>query len=186
MNFEGKDVEWKTFGEVAKIIRGTAITEKETISDEFPVIANAPNPVYSHGKYNRTGETIVIARSGAYAGLVSYWNIPFFLTDAFSIHPENTLLNTKFIYYFLKKDQAKIHQMKKGSGVPHVRAMDFESYSVPIPSLAEQERIVGILDKFDSLVNDISVGLPAEIQARRKQYEYYRGKLLDFKNRCNG
>ena len=48
-------------------------------------------------------------------------------------------------------------------------------------SLSEQERIVSILDKFDALVNDISVGLPAEIAARRKQYEYYRNKLLDFK-----
>jgi type I restriction enzyme S subunit len=52
--------------------------------------------------------------------------------------------------------------------------------------MEEQERIVGILDKFDALVNDISVGLPAEIAARRKQYEYYRGKLLDFKNVING
>ena len=71
--------------------------------------------------------------------------------------------------------------MKKGSGVPHVRAKDFESYSIPIPPLAEQERIVTILDKFDALVNDISAGLPAELNARRKQYEYYRDKLLTFK-----
>ena len=53
-------------------------------------------------------------------------------------------------------------------------------YIVPIPSLAEQERIVSILDKFDKLVNDISEGLPAELNARRKQYEYYRTKLLTF------
>jgi type I restriction enzyme S subunit len=181
LNFEGKEVEWKTLKEVSKILRGTAITEKETISGEFPVVANSPNPIYFHGKSNRSGETIVIARSGAYSGLVSYWNIPFFLTDAFSIHPDNTLFKTKFVYFFLKKEQEKIHQMKKGSGVPHVRAMDFESYSVPIPPLAEQNRIVAILDKFDKLVNDISEGLPAEIEARRKQYEYYRGKLLTFK-----
>ncbi len=55
---------------------------------------------------------------------------------------------------------------------------------IPIPSLEEQERIVAILDKFDALVNDISQGLPAEIEARRKQYEYYRDKLLTFKEKA--
>ena len=54
------------------------------------------------------------------------------------------------------------------------------NFRIPIPPLAEQERIVAILDKFDSLVHDISIGLPAELQARKKQYEYYREKLLTF------
>jgi type I restriction enzyme S subunit len=52
---------------------------------------------------------------------------------------------------------------------------------IPVPPIFEQERIVKILDKFDALVNDISIGLPAELSARRQQYEYYRGKLLTFK-----
>ena len=50
-----------------------------------------------------------------------------------------------------------------------------------MPETEEQTRIVSILDKFDALVNDLSIGLPAEIKARRKQYEYYRNKLLTFK-----
>lgn len=70
--------------------------------------------------------------------------------------------------------------MKKGAGVPHVRVADLESFEVPVPPLVEQERIVGILDRFDTLVNDLSVGLPAEITARRRQYEYYRDRLLTF------
>ena len=179
--FEGKEVEWKTLGEVGKIKRGVAFTKKQSIFGNYPVVANAPVPISFHNVANRSGECVVIARSGANAGLVSYWNEEFFLTDAFSIHPDNELLNTKFLYYFLKNLQREIHLMKKGFGVPHVRASDFEIYYVPIPPLAEQERIVDILDKFDALVNDISVGLPAEIKARRQQYEYYRGTLLSFK-----
>ncbi|MFW0861566.1 MAG: restriction endonuclease subunit S, partial [Dethiobacter sp.] len=54
-------------------------------------------------------------------------------------------------------------------------------YKIPVPSLEEQARIVAILDRFDALTNDITSGLPAEIEARRKQYEYYRDKLLTFK-----
>ncbi|NLL90394.1 MAG: restriction endonuclease subunit S, partial [Dehalococcoidales bacterium] len=56
---------------------------------------------------------------------------------------------------------------------------------IPVPPLAEQERIVAILDRFDSLVNDITTGLPAEIAARRKQYEYYRDKLLTFREKAS-
>lgn len=174
------EVEWKTLGEVGTILRGTAITEKETNPGEFPVVANGPSHNYYHDKSNRSGETIVIARSGAYAGLVSYWNQPIFLTDAFSIHPENKVLSTKFLYYFFKNDQTKIHLMSKGAGVPHVRANDFESYKIPIPPLKEQARITAILDRFDTLTHSISEGLPREIALRQKQYEHYRNLLLSF------
>lgn len=177
---DGVGVEWKALGEIGEILRGTAITEKETNSGEFPVVANGPNHNYYHDKSNRSGETIVIARSGAYAGLVSYWNKSIFLTDAFSIHPENKVLRTKFLYYLLKKDQIKIHLMGKGAGVPHVRAKDFESYRIPVPPLEEQARIVAILDKFDALTNSITEGLPREIALRQMQYEYYRDLLLSF------
>lgn len=178
--FEGKEVEWKTLSELGKIQRGAAITKKETMMGKYPVVANAPVPISFHNKSNRKGECVVVARSGANAGLITYWNDEFFLTDAFSIHPNNELLRTKFIYYFFKNLQKEIHSMKKGAGVPHVRASDFESYLIPVPSLEEQDRIVTILDKFDALINDVSIGLPAEIKARKQQYEYYRDKLLTF------
>jgi type I restriction enzyme S subunit len=186
LSFESKNVEWKMLGENASILRGSAFTKKETIAGQFPVVANGPLPISFHNQCNRQGESIVVARSGAYAGLVSYWNEPIFLTDAFSIHPDRSILSSKFLYYFLINLQDKIHKMKRGSGVPHVRASEFETYQIPVPPLKEQERIVVILDKFDALVSDISSGLPAEIEARRKQYECYRNKLLTFKHRSNG
>ncbi len=68
---------------------------------------------------------------------------------------------------------------KKGS-VPYITMPMLQNFIVPVPSFKEQERIVVILDKFDALANDISIGLPAELRARRSQYEYYRGKLLTF------
>ena len=174
-------VEWKTLREVGEIKRGVAFTKKQAVFGKFPVVANAAEPISFHNEFNRNGEFIVVARSGANAGLISYWNQELFLTDAFSIHPNDSILNTKFAFYFLKKHQREIHLMKEGSGVPHVRASDFEIYKIPILPLEEQERIVSILDKFDILTTSISEGLPKEIELRKKQYEYYRDLLLTFK-----
>jgi len=58
---------------------------------------------------------------------------------------------------------------------------DLQRVPIPLPPVDEQARIVAVLDTFDSLVNDLSIGLPAELAARRKQYEYYRDRLLTFK-----
>ena len=71
--------------------------------------------------------------------------------------------------------------MKKGGGVPHITGENLKSLEFPLPPLAEQERIVAILDRFDALCNSLTEGLPAEIALRKKQYEYYRDKLLSFK-----
>ena len=70
--------------------------------------------------------------------------------------------------------------MKKGAGVPHVRVKEFEAYDVPIPTVAEQARIVAILDKFDALTHSLTEGLPREIELRQRQYEHYRDLLLSF------
>ncbi len=181
LSFEDGEVEWKPLKEVVVFRRGTAITKKQTTSGDIPVVANGPLPTYFHGEKNREGETIVIARSGAYAGYVSFWNQPIFLTDAFSIHPDPTILKPKFVYYFLQNKQQYVHAMKKGAGVPHVRVKEFELFEIPIPPLKAQEKIVSILDKFDTLTTSISEGIPKEIELRKKQFEYYRDMLLQFK-----
>ena len=75
-----------------------------------------------------------------------------------------------------------IKKSKKGS-VPYITLPMLTDFLIPVPPLSEQERIVSILDRFEALTTDLQSGLPAEIEARRKQYEYYREKLLTFKRK---
>ncbi len=167
---------------MANLQRGTSITRKEIAPGNIPVLAGGRKPAYFHSTANRSGETLVVAGSGAYAGFVSYWAEPIFVSDGFSIKPDESQALTKYIYYVLKSNQYHIYKMKqRGGGVPHIYIKNIKLFRVPVPTLEIQQKIVAILDKFDALVNDLSTGLPAEITARRKQYEYYRDRLLTFK-----
>ena len=67
-----------------------------------------------------------------------------------------------------------------GSATPYIKLGNIENFLISIPPIEEQERIISILDKFEVISNSLSAGLPAEIEARKKQYEYYRDKLLAF------
>ena len=88
----------------------------------------------------------------------------------------------RYLYQVLADDNFFHYAMKtsKGAKMPRGNKQLIMKYEIPVPSPEEQERIVAILDKFDVLVNDISSGLPAEISARRQQYEHYRNQLLTF------
>lgn len=91
----------------------------------------------------------------------------------------------KYIAYFFQTEYF-FQQKKKyarGAKVIDIKVSDLEKISIPVPPLSEQKRIISILDKFESLVNDLSEGLPAEIAAVQEQYEYYRNKLLTFKRK---
>lgn len=84
-----------------------------------------------------------------------------------------------FYYCFLLGDWCRNNVTK--SSFATVDMNGFRTFKIPIPPLAEQTRIAAILDQFDALVNDLSIGLPAEIRARRQQYEHYRNRLLTFR-----
>ena len=170
-------VEFVKLGECCTFKRGTTITAKNAIAGDVPVLAGGQKPAYYHNVSNRAGETIVVAGSGAYAGYVSYWTIPVFLSDSFSVQPDNRLV-VKFVYYFLKNIQQKIFATKKGSGVPHVHGSSIAKFEIPLPPIEVQTEIVRILDKFTSL----EVELEAELDCRKRQYEYYRDRLLSFEN----
>lgn len=91
--------------------------------------------------------------------------------------------DVKFLYYCCFKLDDYCKECLNQSNFAAVDMKKFAKFEFPIPPLSVQQRIVDILDRFNTLCNDISSGLPAEIALRRKQYEYYRDKLLDFKER---
>ena len=93
--------------------------------------------------------------------------------------------NAKYLAYYFQTDMFSDQKRRyvRGTKVMDITANDLGKIIIPIPPMKEQQRIVAILDKFETLVNDISEGLPVEIAARRQQYEYYRDKLLTFKRK---
>ena len=174
-------VEFKPLGEVCEFQRGDTLSSKDAIEGDVPVMAGGQKPSCYHNVANRSGETIVVAGSGAYAGFVTYWNIPVFVSDAFTVNPSNCML-PKYVFYFLKNNQEKIHATKKGAGVPHVHGKDIAKFLIPVPPIEVQEEIVKILDRFA----DYAAELQAELQARKEQYEYYRNLLLTFNSSAYG
>ena len=170
-------VEYKPLGDkdVSLMQRGTSLTKKDSTEGVYPVISGGKTPAFYCNQYNRDGETITVAGSGAGAGYVQYWNEPIFVCDAFSIKGANEV-STKYLYYCLTNLQDKIYATKKGGGVPHVHISSIDKFFIPIPPPLVQEEIVKILDRFA----EYAAELQAELQARQEQYEYYRNKLLAF------
>ncbi|WP_100977460.1 restriction endonuclease subunit S [Helicobacter pylori] len=176
-----KGVEFRKLGEVCDFQKGKSITKKAVTLGKVPVISGGRQPAYYHNEANRSGETIAISSSGVYAGYVSYWDIPVFLADSFSVSPKQKTLMPKYLFHYLTTQQDAIHATKSTGGIPHVYSKDLQNFLIPIPPLEVQQEIVKILDQFSALTTDLLAGIPAEIKARKKQYEYYREKLLTFK-----
>ena len=93
--------------------------------------------------------------------------------------------NPKYLSYYFHSSMfaAQKQKLAHGTKVIEVTPSKLGDIIIPLPSMEKQNQIVAILDRFDTLCNDISEGLPAEIEARQKQYEYYRDKLLTFKEK---
>ncbi|MFP6063756.1 restriction endonuclease subunit S [Helicobacter pylori] len=167
-----KGVEFRKLGEVCDFQKGKSITKKAVTFGKVPVISGGRQPAYYHNETNRSGETIAISSSGVYAGYVSYWDIPVFLADSFSVLPKQKTLMPKYLFHYLTTQQDAIHATKSAGGIPHVYSKDLQNFLIPIPPLEIQQEIVKILDAFTEL--------NTELKARKKQYEYYQNMLLDF------
>ena len=129
----------------------------------------------------------IVARSGILKHTLPVVFIPFETTVNQDIKALTAAQNIepRYAYHVLNANSGNILQRtkKQGGTVDSLDIQKFMNYLVPLPPLPEQRRIVSILDRFDALCNDLTSGLPAEIAARQKQYEYYRDKLLTFKER---
>ena len=143
-------------------------------------------PVYGSGgiinyidTYIYDKESVLIPRKGSIRNLF-YVDKPFWTVDTiFYTIIDKEIVIPKYLYYYLSK--LNLEKLNTAGGVPSLTQAVLNKIIIPLPPLEEQQRIVDILDRFDRLCNDISEGLPAEIEARQKQYEYYREKLLSFK-----
>ena len=177
-NGGGTEIVWKTLGEVCSNIFSGKNKDRNN---------NGLYPIYGStgiiGKTNKkafSSKQILVARVGANAGYVHIAKGGYDVSDNALIIQHDKNINLKFLYYILVN--TKLNQYAKGGGQPLITARELKSIVIPLPPLEEQERIATILDKFDTLVNSISEGLPKEIALRRKQYEYYRERLLTFIN----
>lgn len=119
-----------------------------------------------------------------------YWDFKKTLTDTADIikdilafsnsdYSGDNRVFPKYLFYILQREAPTY--VNKGMGNPKLMSNVMEKISVPIPSLARQKNIVSVLERFEAICKDLTSGLPAEIAARQKQYEYYRDKLLTFK-----
>ena len=190
LNFDG--VEYKKIKDVFVRLKGTPITAakmKEIAHEDGEIrifaggktIIDAREQDIPHA--NITHVPAVLVQSRGVIDVV-YYDKPFTFKNEMWAYTADTITEVKFLYYILKNNIQHFRDAASGMGsLPQISLKVTEEFEIPIPPLEVQNRIVSILDRFDSLCNDLSSGIPAEIEARKKQYEYYRDRLLTFKEK---
>ena len=170
------NVVYRKLGEVCRIKNGR----------DYKHLGEGKVPVYGSGgimkfvdEYVYDKPTVLIPRKGSLSNLF-YVDTPFWNVDTiFYTEIDSNQICPKFLFHFLTTQ--KLEKLNMAGGVPSLTQTTLNKLPIPLPPLSEQARIVEILDKFDTLTNSISEGLPLEIQLRKQQYEYYREQLLDFR-----
>ncbi|MCR5523868.1 MAG: restriction endonuclease subunit S [Clostridia bacterium] len=172
-------VEWKKLGEVASIVRGNRVTKSDLIENgRYPVISGGFSPLGRINQYNREKDTITIAQYGS-AGYVDWQNELFWANDVcYSVYPQGDL-NNRYLFYVLINQQCYIYTLRTNAVPAHLPLKSLQDVDIPVPSIDEQTRIVGILDTFTASIEN----LKQQIAQRRKQYEHYRDQLLDLEGK---
>lgn len=153
---------------------------------KYPVYHGGLQPLGYYNISNRQPNTVMVINVGASAGIVGYSDIEFWSSDGCYCLEHTSVALNKYLYYVMQSNERLIQSRVRYAGIPTLDAKVVENIEIPIPPFEVQERIVSILDKFEMLTNSLVDGLPAEMEARKKQYEYYRDLLLDFKSDGGG
>ena len=187
-------VRWMKLGDIGPVCMCKRILKSETNSQsgvpfyKIGTFGKEADAYISHekfseykAKYNfpKKGD-VLISAAGTIGRTVIYDGKPAYFQDSNIVWIDNdeTQVTNAFLKYYYSM---KPWKSSDGGTISRLYNDDIRKTPVPVPTLSEQQRIVDILDRFDALYNDITSGLPAEIEARQKQYEYYRDKLLTFK-----
>jgi len=181
---DGVEVEWKALGEVSNVLRGKRLT-KSQLSEEakFPVFHGGLEPLGYYTESNRPANSVMIINVGASAGTVGYSSVDFWSSDGCFCLERNEALNNRFLYFALIGHQSLLRSKVRVAGIPTLDAIVINKLEIPIPcpdnpekSLAIQAEIVRILDAFTAMTAELT----AELNMRKKQYNYYRDQLLSF------
>ena len=168
-------VEWKKLGEIAEVGTGKSNTNEQIEDGEYPFYVRSKN-IKRSNKYEFDEIAIVIPGEGGVGDVFHYVEGKYALHQrAYRIHIVYDKLVTKFVYYYMLNNFKKyIMKNAVSATVSSIRKPMIENFEIPIPSIETQEKIVKTLDKFTNYVTELQV----ELQARTKQYEYYRDMLL--------
>lgn len=179
----GDDVPMIALGETCSMKSGKSISSSKILTQQEERAAFAcfgGNGIRGYVKdASHHGEFPIIGRQGALCGNVNYASGDFYATEHAVVVKSLGKYNQRFLFHLLTV--MNLNQYKSQGAQPGLAVGNLENLLAPVPPPNEQQNIVNILDRFDTLCNDLKSGLPAEIEARRKQYEYYRDKLLTFK-----
>ena len=171
-------IDFKEIGAVVKILRGKRLTKNQLSDDEkYPVYQGGLEPLGYYGQNNRIANTVMVINVGASAGTVRYSSVDFWSSDGCFCIGHSDLLISRYVYYALLCHENILRSKVRFAGIPRLDASAVEHIKIPIPPLAIQQEIVKILDNFTT---ELKAELEAELNARKKQYEYYRDQLLTF------
>ena len=139
-----RGAEMRRLGEVCDVFRGDYITRKTEQAGAIPVVLGGREPGYYINRSNHEGPCLVVSRSGASAGYVSYWNEPIFITDGFGIETGDSI-DARFLHYQMLKNGGFASD-QDGAAIPHVTGGVIRDYEVLVPPLAVQREVVARLD----------------------------------------